>query len=163
MKRRTLIKTGVAGAVLLAAAGTTALLMERDPTVHRRTVLQGVIPALLEGVLPDEPAQRAAAVSQCITAVETTVSQLAPAAQKEVAQLFGLLANAAGRRLLAGVPQAWSEATPAQVSQFLQNWRTHSNSLFKTGYQALHDLVLASWYADPAHWACIGYPGPRLP
>lgn len=163
MKRRTLIKTGVAGAALLALAGTTALVMERDPAVHRHTVLSGVIPALLEGALPIQAQERAAAIEQCIEAVGITVSQLSPGAQKEVAQLFALLSNAAGRRLLAGLPDDWHTASVPQVSRFLQTWRTHSNSLFRTGYQALHDLVLASWYADPAHWARIGYVAPQRP
>jgi hypothetical protein len=28
------------------------------------------------------------------------------------------------------------------------------------GYQAMHDLVLGSWYADASSWDAIGYPGP---
>jgi hypothetical protein len=32
--------------------------------------------------------------------------------------------------------------------------------LLQQGYQALHDLVLAAWYARPDSWPAIGYPGP---
>jgi hypothetical protein len=30
----------------------------------------------------------------------------------------------------------------------------------RSAYQALHDLVLGAWYANPANWDAIGYPGP---
>lgn len=35
--------------------------------------------------------------------------------------------------------------------------------LLKSGYAALHDLILGTWYAQPESWAAIGYPGPPLP
>jgi hypothetical protein len=72
-------------------------------------------------------------------------------------QLFGLLSSHPGR-WLTGFD--WRDAAPAQVDAFLQRWRTSSIDLFVVGYQALHDLVLGSWYADPSTWDAIGYPGP---
>jgi hypothetical protein len=61
---------------------------------------------------------------------------------------------------LTGIPHGWPEARDAEVSAWLQDWRTHRLGLLRTAYQALHDLVLGSWYSDPANWAAIGYPGP---
>ena len=86
---------------------------------------------------------------------------LADRVDQELAQLFALLASTPGRRLLAGVPVPWEDASVTQVNAFLQSWRTHRSALMRSGYGALHDLVLGSWYAEPAHWAAIGYPGPR--
>eukprot|EP01030_Chromulinospumella_sphaerica_P009081 gene9081-8893_t len=80
---------------------------------------------------------------------------------KEVQDLFGLLALAPARRLLAGVSASWEQAEPAEVADFLQSWRSHRLAMLQTAYLALHDLVLGSWYADPSSWAAIGYPGPR--
>ena len=48
----------------------------------------------------------------------------------------------------------------ADIEKFLRNWQESGADLLKSGYQALHDLVLGAWYADPASWAAIGYPGP---
>jgi hypothetical protein len=58
------------------------------------------------------------------------------------------------------VSHDWAQATADEVAAFLQDWRTHRLGLLRTAYGALHDLVLGSWYSDPANWAAIGYPGP---
>ena len=80
--------------------------------------------------------------------------------QKEVQDLFGLLALAPARRLLTGVSTGWLDASEMEVTAFLQGWRLHRFALLRTAYGALHDLSLGAWYAQPANWAAIGYPGP---
>lgn len=161
MQRRTLIKTGLAGAALLAAAGGASSWWRQDPVKQQATVLHALIPALLEGALPQSGAARSAAITETAQTVQQAIVRLAPSAQQELAQLFALLASTPGRRLLAGVPVPWEDTSVAQVNAFLQSWRTHRSGLMRSGYGALHDLVLGSWYAEPAHWAAIGYPGPR--
>ena len=42
----------------------------------------------------------------------------------------------------------------------MQDWRLHRFALLRTAYGALHDLSLGAWYAQPASWNAIGYPGP---
>lgn len=159
MRRRTLLKAGLGGAVLLAAGGV-AILAGRDATRDRAAVLGAVVPALLEGALPAEPAARADAVRRCVAATVVAIEGLAPASQAELAQLFALLGSAPGRLLLAGVRDDWPAADTAEVAAFLEGWRRHSATLLRSGYGALHDLVLGSWYADPAAWPAIGYDGP---
>ncbi|TFW25818.1 hypothetical protein E4L98_08945, partial [Duganella callida] len=92
--------------------------------------------------------------------VRATIQRLPLALQKEVQDLFGLLALGPARRLLAGVAGSWEHADPQQVAAFLQNWRTHSLQTLQVAYHALHDLIIGAWYADPSAWAAIGYPGP---
>jgi hypothetical protein len=97
---------------------------------------------------------------QCGQALEHTLAAidgLPATTRRELDQLFGLLASHPGR-WLAGLD--WERATSEQVAAFLQRWRTSSFDLFVVGYQAMHDLVLGAWYADPSSWAAIGYPGP---
>jgi hypothetical protein len=159
MKRRTLLKAGLAGGALLAV-GAASILVGRDPLQDRATVMRAVAPAMLDGALPREPAARSAALERSLAAVDAAIASLAPSAQAELGQLFALLASAPGRRLLAGVAAPWESADIDQVAAFLASWRGHRLALFKTGYAALHDLVLGSWYADPSTWAAIGYPGP---
>jgi len=162
MNRRTLIKAGLGGAAVLAAATGASLLLGPPPQVARARVLQAVIPALLQGMLPESEPERSAAIERTVKAVDAAIAQLAPATQAEAQQLFALLASAPGRTLLAGIWTDWPAASPQQVADFLQSWRTHRFGLMRSGYGALHDLVLGSWYAEPANWAAIGYPGPRL-
>ncbi len=159
MRRRTLLKAGLAGGALLAAGGV-AIVAGRDAVRDRDAVLGAVVPALLDGALPAEPAARAAAVRGCTEGVVAAIAGLAPASQAELAQLFTLLGSAPGRRLLAGVRADWAEAGVDEVGAFLQSWRLHRFALFRGGYAALHDLVIGTWYADASAWPAIGYAGP---
>jgi hypothetical protein len=80
--------------------------------------------------------------------------------QAEIRQLFGLLEFPVTRALAAGVWSAWDAAAPQQIAGFLTRWRYSGIALFRSGYQALHQLVMASWYGNAASWPRIGYPGP---
>ncbi len=164
--RRSFLKIGVAGAFTLAAGGAVYRLAY-PPALHRfaleggaQAVLLAIIPAMLGPVLPETPAERAAALAAASERVRDTVLGLPLSTQKEVQDLFGLLALGPARRLLAGVGGSWEQADPRQVSAFLQSWRTHSLHTLQVAYQALHDLIIGAWYADPSSWERIGYPGP---
>lgn len=160
VQRRTFLKAGVAGTVLLLAGGTVSWLAGRDAVADRREVLAAVIPAVLEGSLPQAAPQRDGAVGQALAGVETAIAALSPAAQQELAQLFALMAIPPTRLALTGLAHSWRDATVAEVSSVLQGWRTHRLELLQSAYHALHDLVVGSWYADPAQWPGIGYDGP---
>jgi hypothetical protein len=165
-KRRTFLKAGALGALVLAAGGGMYRAVH-TPRPQRfvldgeaRAALGAIVPAMLAGALPANPAERAAAIANTIEGVHTAISNLPLAVQKEVQDLFGLLALAPARRLLTGIPGAWAQADPNQVAAFLQDWRLHRFALLRTAYSALHDLSLGAWYAQPASWSAIGYPGP---
>lgn len=164
--RRSFLKAGALGALLLAAGGGI-YRFTHPPQAQRfvldgdaRTALDAIVPAILAGALPLDPGARAQAVTATVERVHQTILGLPLATQKEVQDLFGLLALAPARRFLAGVKHDWASASLDEVSAFLQDWRVHRLGLLRTAYAALHDLVLGSWYSDPDHWAAIGYPGP---
>lgn len=159
-RRRTFLKAGLAGTVLLAGGAGAAWLVGRDAADDRHTVLAALVPAILDGALPPAGAQRVAALDAARRGVEAAIAALAPDAQEELAQLFTVLAIPPTRLALAGIGHAWHEASVADASAILQGWRTHRLALMRSAYQALHDLVTGSWYADAAHWPAIGYPGP---
>jgi hypothetical protein len=159
MKRRSLLKAGLAGSALLGVGGA-ALLVGRDPQRDRALILGAVVPALLDGALPVEPAARTAAIERVVDGVGVAIGLLAPSAQTELERLFTLLALAPGRRLLAGVGSDWPQASIGEVAGFLEGWRVHRSTLFRAGYAAIHDLVLGTWYADESAWSGIGYAGP---
>ena len=166
--RRRFLVVGIAGGAALAAA-----YWWRDRGAHpagdapragldpdARTVLAAIVPALLDGALPAEPAARAAATQETLAAVATAIDDLPPQAQREIAQLFALLAFAPARIALARVTSPWAQATPAEVGGFLDRWRDSGWTLQRSAYDALHQLVFASWYGNPRSWPAIGYDGP---
>ncbi|MEC5163654.1 MULTISPECIES: hypothetical protein [unclassified Janthinobacterium] len=167
ISRRSFLKVGVVGALVLAGGGAVYRLV-RGPTPPGRFVLDGaagaalaaIAPAMLGSAVPAGPAPRAAAVAAVSERVNQAILGLPLATQQEVQDLFGLLALAPARRFVAGVPGGWAEATPAQLAAFLQSWRTHRFAALQSAYHALHDLVIGAWYSDPGNWAAIGYPGP---
>jgi hypothetical protein len=164
--RRSFLKAGALAALVLAAGG--GIYRYTHPPAAKgfviggeaRAALHAVVPAILAGILPSGTSARAQAIQATTERVQQTILGLPLATQQEVQDLFGLLALGPARRLLTGIPHGWSEATDAEVSNWLQDWRTHRLPLLRTAYQAMHDLVLGSWYSDPANWAAIGYPGP---
>ena len=163
--RRTFLKAGGVAALALAAGGALYRVMHTEAP-HRfaldgeaRAALHAIAPAILAGALPQDAA-RAAALSATIDGVHTAILGLPPATQKEIQDLFGLLALAPARRLLTGIAGGWEGARTEDVAGFLQDWRLHRLGLLRTAYHALHDLVLGAWYAQPASWPATGYPGP---
>ncbi|MCK9382298.1 MAG: hypothetical protein M0P95_14700 [Sulfuritalea sp.] len=168
--RRQFIKTGIAGGLLLAAAAVFQKQLDRmgkqalvagnplDPSL--RTVVLAVAPVMLRGSFPVADPDRAAALERIAKGVALAVGALSAASQKEVSELFALLAFAPTRIAVAGVSASWDQASVADIEGFLRRWQESGVDLLKSGYQALHDLVLGAWYADSASWAAIGYPGP---
>jgi hypothetical protein len=164
--RRTFLAVGGLGALALGVGGAWYRATHNtDP--HRfaldgqaRAALHAIAPAILDGALAHDPARRERQLSAGIDAVEAAIRGLPPTTQKEVQDLFALLALRPARRLLTGVPTGWDNADIGQVSAFLQDWRVHRFGLMRSAYGALHDLVLGAWYAQPASWDAIGYPGP---
>jgi len=164
--RRTFLAVGGLAALALGAGGAWYRATRIDAT-HRfaldgeaRAALHAIAPAILDGALAHDPGRRERQLASAIDAVEAAIRGLPQATQHEVQDLFGLLALRPARRLLTGVPTGWESADIRQVSAFLQAWRVHRLELMRSAYGALHDLVLGAWYAQPASWDAIGYPGP---
>jgi len=164
--RRTFLKAGALAALVLAAGGGI-YRATHTPGPQRfvldgeaRAALDAIVPAMLSGALPAGAAERKAAIASAVEGVHAAISNLPLAVQKEVQDLFGLLALAPARRLLTGVSGGWFNASETDISAFLQDWRLHRFALLRSAYSALHDLSLGAWYAQPASWSAIGYPGP---
>ena len=165
--RRTFLKVGALAALTLAAGGGIWRYTHPAGPLQRfaldgeaKAAIDAIVPAMLAGALPQDPAARSAAVAATTVRVHQAILGLPLTAQKEVQDLFGLLALAPARRALTGVSGRWANANPEQVGTFLQEWRFHSLAMLQTAYHALHDLIIGSWYADPSTWNAIGYPGP---
>ena len=167
MQRRAFLRTGIAGAALLAVAARLPAGSARAEGAARalgasdRAVLAAIVPVMLAGALPAEAEAHRKAVASVVDGVSQTIAGMPPATRAELGELFMLLDLAPARRLLAGVSAPWPEASAEEIAAFLQKWRSSRFALLQSGYQALHDLIIAAWYAQPEGWPAIGYPGAR--
>jgi hypothetical protein len=165
--RRTLLKAGIAGGVVLVLARWMATSYSRRESAEEtgsaldssaRTIIAAIVPVLLEGALSEVESVEARA--EVVAGVDRAVAALPPGSRKELAQLFALLSFAPTRCLLAGVWSSWPDASRESVAAFLVSWRNSRFTLLRSGYGALHQLVLAAWYGNTRSWPAIGYPGP---
>ena len=118
-------------------------------------MLRSIARAMLQGALPNEDD----ALDTALAGIDVAIAGLPPDVQREIGQLFGLLEFPVTRRLLAGIG-SWRSASNTDVARFLQSWRVSNAALLRSGYAALHQLVMAGWYGNDAAWPRLGYPGP---
>jgi hypothetical protein len=164
LTRREFLRVGAAGAIALAFAGAVKADVPYRPAsgdsplavldAGDREVLGAIVPAMLAGT--GGPQQ----VDAVVASVDRALAGLPPHLQREVRQLFALLGLAPVRRFLCGVRAPWPQADVTEVAAFLERWRHSRFALQQQAYLALHELVLASWYARPDAWPAIGYGGP---
>ena len=166
LTRRRFLLVGVAGVAVLAAtrllerpAGppSPALrFLDRDSAA----LVGALVPVVLAGAIQAKGAERDAAVRDIVEAFDRAVWGLAPAVRVEIDELLGLLRFAPSRYLLTGIGAPLEEAGEERIAQFLARWRASRFDLLRAGYQALTQLIQASWYGNAASWPAIGYPGP---
>ena len=164
LTRRRFLQVGLAGTAVLVAARLLSPGAPRLPyrvlDGHSAEVIAALVPAVLAGSLPADPAARAGAIGDTVDAFDRAVSGLSPAVQAEIDQLLSVLRLAPTRIALAGITSSWKEASEAEVGAFLNRWRTSRFDLLRAGYQALTQLLQAAWYDNALSWHAIGYPGP---
>jgi hypothetical protein len=168
MQRRTFLKVGVGGALLLAGAGFIASQRDRSipdgfKWIDRESLkfLYAVIPVILDGTLPTDQAARAVAIADTVESWDRAISGMTPSVQGEIKDLFGLVTNPLTRGAATGVWNDWDNADSATVTAFLNRWRHSKISLMRAGYQAINQLTLASWYGNPLAWGHLGYIPPN--
>jgi hypothetical protein len=169
--RRTFLVAGLAGGAALATAywlrgtrepvpASSAVASLANLDRDAPAIVAAIVPVMLDGALPTDSAERAAAVDETVANVARAVGGLPPFAQQELAELFSLLGLAPTRIAVAHVSTPWTEASADEVAAFLHRWRTSDWKLLRSAYDALHQLVYAAWYGNPRTWASIGYDGP---
>lgn len=160
MQRRRLMQLGLGAGAFLALAGTGMTLWRPGWTDGGLTAAgRAVFAAVSRGVLgpllaePQVPAQ--------LARIEAAVQAMPAHVQSELAQLLALLAAPPTRFALTGLADDWADARTPDVLAMLERLRQSPVQLRRQVYQALRDLTNAAWFADPASWRAIGYPGPR--
>ena len=167
LTRRELIRRGVAGSLLFAAAGATAAFWW--PTRRRRPrpglrVLDGkeasILFAVAETVLAIEPGAPSVDDVDVVGRVDALLARSPADVQREFARLLHLFENGATGLITATGWTSFTAAGPASREARLRAWQTSRIAVFRTGFQAMKRLCGACYYSAASSWGAIGYPGP---
>ena len=163
LTRRRFLQVGlIGGGILLGARLFYSGFKQATPNAYRfldresADVIAAMMPVLLAGALPAEQPAR----SEVLRNVDKEIAGLPLAVQKELQELFTLLTATPLRWWYFGIGHNWSDATFEEINTLLESWRHSRFSLLRAAYRALHELVIAAWYANPLSWAQVGYRGP---
>lgn len=169
LSRRTFLKTGSLGGMLLATGSGAALLTGcaspkpatgyaflREQDIR---VVRALIPVILAGALPTG-ADEASAVERTLRSLDTFIGRTSPGTMAPLYQLFDLLSLPPARVALCRLWPDWPEAERADLEAFLLRWRGSSVGLLRAGYAGLVKIITSAWYLLPESWAATGYEAP---
>ncbi|MBW7471377.1 hypothetical protein [Marinobacter sp. F4218] len=182
LDRRSFLKTGVGGTLLLGTASVAAGLggcatapAGSQDDVGARTgagyqfrfltrddiqLFEALLPAMIGPALTEEPRARRVAMTSTIERIDAGIYKFGPANQRELRRLFDLLNFGVTRVTAARVWSSWPNVTTAEADAFLERWRTSGIGLFNNGYIALTKISNVAFYGHQDHWHLSGYPGP---
>lgn len=173
LSRRSFIKTGVVGSMMLVGASTVAQLQgcatlpateaDGSPTSWKllrpkdRAILGAIAPVALAGAFPQD---RAATLDIFLPQVDTFLFSTSKANHEALHQMFDLLDMRITRVLLTGAWSSWDNIRDEQVEDFMNSWRGSSMNQLRLGYAQLTQVLNLVWYAQPANITHAIYPGP---
>jgi hypothetical protein len=167
MQRRSLLKRGLFGGVLLAGASLAGIaFMPGDASVKPAGKLFAIdaknFPVLV-AVAARVLAGTTASPSDIAMKVDQALRYTSLESQKDLNAALMLLENALAGLLLRGKPATFTELDEKAQDAALYGWRDSRLVLLRGAYHALRKLCLAAHYATPAGWPDTGYPGPSVP
>lgn len=166
LSRRSLLKLGIGASAALATAGLTATLSgcsSAAPASSFQVLRDSDIPmlkAIMSTLVGPHPALNPANLDGAIAQLDKTLAWTSLAVQKQLHDLFSLLGMGLTRGPLTGIWGSWEHATDDDVRVFLERWRDSRLDMLRQGHSVLNQLLQMAWYATPASWAAVGYPGP---
>ncbi|WP_439252723.1 twin-arginine translocation pathway signal protein [Pseudomonas monteilii] len=158
MHRRDLLRFSLGASIFLSATGLVGCTAQTGAQGYQLLrdddlpLLRALIPVVLAGTLATD--------KSVLHSLDHKLAALSPEMLKLTRQLFDLLSLPLTRGLLTGVWGAWEQASPTQVTAFLQRWQDSSLNLLRMGHASLLQLLQMAWYERPESWAACGYPGP---
>lgn len=172
LSRRSFLKLGVAGTVVLSStsmvAGLTGCSSRQEAAAQGFAFLRdadlqlfkALLPAVLGDVVHADDTHYHALEGQMLLGIDGACANLGQPAQGELTKLFDLLHLRLARWLTTGIYAPWAEASQTDLHAFLQRWRSSSLGLFNAGYRVLTKLVTVTYYSLPESRRYSGYPGP---
>ena len=158
MHRRDLLRFSLGASAFLAGASLVGCSAQTAATGYQ--VLRDDDLPLLRALIPVILAGTQASEHLVLHSLDHKLAALSPEMLKLTRQLFDVLNLPLTRGPLTGVWGAWAQASPAQVTAFLQRWQDSSLNLLRMGHASLLQLMQMAWYERPESWAACGYPGP---
>lgn len=166
--RRSFLKTGLFGGVLLAIGGAGFLATRSTRTVP-------LPKAGLKVLSEDEYAVMAAIAARIVVprknfptvdevflaeGCDLVIARASIGVQQELKQLLGLFDNALTNAIFDLRFKPFTKLLPAEQDAVLRDWSQSAFELRRTGYQALRTIAVAAYYGNPKTWGAVGYPGP---
>jgi hypothetical protein len=168
--RRSFLKKGLLGGALLALGGALSLVFRGSRHVELPPegllVLApreyGVLDAIARRIVVPMPGYPSVDEVRVAFRCDRILSRTDATAQMELRQLLQLFENALPNFLLGGRLKPFSQLEPDEQDAVLQEWRTSSLALRRTGWVAVRGLVMAAYFVNPQTWPAVGYPGPPI-
>lgn len=163
MNRRTFLKRGALGGVLLALGGAglaawpsgtvgapTRALRALEPSGFQVLVAVAATIVTVPGADAVEIAHR----------VDETLAHAPLEVRSDVTKLLALLEAALPGAILDFRLGPFTRLSPKSRDAVLRGWQSSSITLRRAGFQALRKLCVGAHYGDPVSWAAIEYPPP---
>lgn len=168
--RRSFLKKGIVGGVLLVAGGGLWLGTRRTPPIAAAGAPfqvfspeeAAVLLAVADRLVPERRGFPRPVELRLPEKIDGIAAMAHPANQADLRRLVRLFESALGGFLLDGQPRLFTALSPAGQDRRLAAWARSRIALRRTGYRALRRLVYAAYYSSPETWAAVGYPGPPL-
>jgi hypothetical protein len=168
--RRSFLRTGLVGAVVLAAGGsgflatrrTRALVDLPGPLLVFSPAEATVLMAVADRLVPVRDGFPRPSRLNLAARMDRVAAMADPATQADLRRLVRLFESALFGFLFGADAHLFTEASPARQDERLASWAQSRFELRRTGFLALKRLVYASYYGSPETYAAVGYPGPPL-
>lgn len=164
MNRRTFIRRGLFGGLLLAVGGSVGLLAwPSDQRLRPRRPLRALDErqfAVLAAVAARTVGAPGADPIAIAERVDAQMALAPPEARADFGKLLLLFENALAGLVFDGRARPFTRLPPEAQDRVLAHWRDSRLAVRRSGYAALRKLTQAAWYAAPEAWADVGYPGP---
>lgn len=167
-RRRGFLKKGLFGTALLALGGGGFLFMR--PTRHTKPPPEGlvtftedeyaVLDAIARRFVPPKEGFPSVDEVRPALAADRMFARAPEDAKKELKQLLGLFENGLGNFLFGFRTRPFTQLSPDEQDRVLAEWRDSRLAIRRSGYRALHVLLMTSYYGAPETWSALGYPGP---
>jgi hypothetical protein len=161
------MKYGLVGAALLVGGGLLALRREDDvdgaiggPFAVLTQAEAAILLAIARRTLPADPPFPSPETVRVTDRVDAFLAMSHPGVQSDVKRLLALFDSALFGLVLDGSPRRFRAAPPASQDGRLAAWSASRVELRRTGFRALRRLIASAYYASPATWPAVGYPGP---
>ncbi len=164
MKRRSFLKRGLAGGLLLALGGASALALfparhvaspARPLRVLSDRAFQ-VMVAVARRIITDPKADHAAIA----LGVDDLATRMQPEVQRDLVRLLLLFESGLGRLLLDGSLVPFTRLGDAEQDLVLDRWRKSTRLVQRTGFRGLKNLCVLAHYTRPESWHAVGFPPP---